>query len=340
MTNLSVMTAYQYALDHGARVILLPLGPASKPSADFAALDDAAQAAALERHMLGTEGEAALWERLFQKGKAAGAVVVQAAGNQDAPAVADPMKRSDATIIVAAVDQGDRKAAFSNFGDAAVISAPGTKVYSALPGSAYGYQDGTSAAAGMVAGAAGLLLSQHPDLTASRVRGRLVASADPVGYPPEKPIGPRLNLAVAVKKLTLPPQGPLPPGETRPLEETPAGRLEPPQGAYESTDDLYSRKTGERVRLHFHFEPGGGGRVVFVESGGDECAAPISASIKGEALIIDQLEKAPCSGRRAYAPYGFECRPGEGDAARCVMQNKEDRQNILEFDLWVAPEKR
>ena len=85
-------------------------------------------------------------------------------------------------ISVAATDQNARIASFSNWGAAGVdLAAPGVMVYSTVPGGGYGWMSGTSMAAPHVAGAAALVWSAFPDLTAQEVKARLMASVDPIG---------------------------------------------------------------------------------------------------------------------------------------------------------------
>jgi subtilisin family serine protease len=98
---------------------------------------------------------------------------------------------------VAAVDDLDVKAAFSNYNSKFAISAPGTSIpdaggpdgfdpqrtiYSALPGDVYGIWEGTSFSTAFVSGAAALLRAQHPEwppdeTTESRVQRILEVTA-------------------------------------------------------------------------------------------------------------------------------------------------------------------
>jgi subtilisin family serine protease len=95
-------------------------------------------------------------------------------------------------ISVAATDQNDRLASFSNFGPNSVhVGAPGVYILSTVPPSGasfsfcYGYQyagydfcDGTSMAAPHVSGLAGLLYSYYTSFSMSQVRGTIFRYVD------------------------------------------------------------------------------------------------------------------------------------------------------------------
>lgn len=84
----------------------------------------------------------------------------------------------DACIAVAATDQRDAIAGFSNRGDWVELAAPGVTIYSTWIGSGYCTLSGTSMATPHVAGVAGLLAAQG--LTNQQIRARLCATADPI----------------------------------------------------------------------------------------------------------------------------------------------------------------
>jgi serine protease len=64
-------------------------------------------------------------------------------------------------VAVAATDNNDSLASFSNFGPASVqLGVPGVNILSTLPGGQYGYLSGTSMATPHVSGAAALVLSR------------------------------------------------------------------------------------------------------------------------------------------------------------------------------------
>ena len=116
-----------------------------------------------------------------------GALVIGAAGNEDVQQMSYPAAFSDA-LAVAAVDDQDQKAAFSNFGSWVDISAPGVAIYSTIPGGSYVGKSGTSMASPVVAGVAGLILASEPNITAGALKDRLQRTADPTIYSPNNTI--------------------------------------------------------------------------------------------------------------------------------------------------------
>lgn len=84
-------------------------------------------------------------------------------------------------ISVAATNNDDQLAPFSNFGAVSVdLGAPGVTVLSTVLGSNYSYFQGTSMASPHVAGVAGLIYSRFPGITFGEVRSRLLDSVRPV----------------------------------------------------------------------------------------------------------------------------------------------------------------
>lgn len=127
-----------WASDNGAKVINMSLGGSS----DSQLLSDAINYA---------------WNK--------GVVLVAAAGNSGSSTPSYPAYYSQ-VLSVAATDQNDAKASFSNFGSWVDVAAPGVSIYSTLPTvqnafkqTGYGYASGTSMATPFVAGLAGLLFS-------------------------------------------------------------------------------------------------------------------------------------------------------------------------------------
>ena len=135
-----------------------------------------------------------------------GGVFVAAAGNSSVNTdllPSYPASYPNPSIIsVAATDDNDILAYYSNYGKKTVdIAAPGSEIFSTLPGNQYGYLSGTSMASPHVAGAVALVWAQNPTLTGQEVKNRVLGSADnlgPVAAPQWRLDAPRLNLANAL----------------------------------------------------------------------------------------------------------------------------------------------
>ena len=85
----------------------------------------------------------------------------------------------DAVISVASLTDAGGLSYFSNYGAKTVdLAAPGSSIYSTLPGGGYGTLSGTSMAAPLVTGAAALYASAHPDATAAEIKAALLATTD------------------------------------------------------------------------------------------------------------------------------------------------------------------
>lgn len=72
------------------------------------------------------------------------------------------------------------RADFSNYGVNARVGAPGVSIYSTFSGGGYASLAGTSMAAPIVSGIAGLLLSQHPTWPVGMVYGQIIKTTDPI----------------------------------------------------------------------------------------------------------------------------------------------------------------
>jgi subtilisin family serine protease len=174
-----IAEAVYYAARHGARVINLSLGGPELSTVEGRAIEWAARQ---------------------------GAVIVVAAGNMGE----DTAKHGPAgvrhVITVAATDPDDKRAGFSNRGQAVKLAAPGVEILSLrarrtdfqLVAGAKGYQPGaafvgpearyyratgTSFAAPFVSGVASLLLARNPALTGVQIERMLLMSADDVDAP-------------------------------------------------------------------------------------------------------------------------------------------------------------
>lgn len=132
--------------------------------------------------------------------KDAGILFVAAAGNEGVNTPSYPAGYDLTNIIsVAATDQDDELAPFSNYGAAWVdVGAPGVNTYSTLPGD-YGYKDGTSMAAPHVVGLAGLIRNENPTFTHAEVRYVILRSVDRQASLSDKTVsGGRINTAEAL----------------------------------------------------------------------------------------------------------------------------------------------
>ncbi len=164
-----VANSIRYAVENGAKVINMSFG---KPFAkDKQVVDDAVRFA-IEHDVL----------------------LIHAAGNDGQDNDANPnfpnrnfvdslginKGEASAWIEVGASqwnNDGDLVASFSNYGRRSVdVFAPGVKIHSTMPGSAYKDQQGTSMAAPVVAGLAALIRSYYPQLPAMEVKRVIMQS--------------------------------------------------------------------------------------------------------------------------------------------------------------------
>jgi subtilisin family serine protease len=160
-----IANAIRFAVDHGAQVINMSFGKGWSPQK--AAVDDAVRYA-----------------------DAHGVLMVHAAGNEGEDIAKKPSfptpfylggGRAQNWIEVGASSWkgGEQLASsFSNYSaDRVDLFAPGSDIYSTVPGGRYQRLSGTSMASPVVAGAAALLMAYFPELTASDVKQLLLASA-------------------------------------------------------------------------------------------------------------------------------------------------------------------
>jgi len=111
-----------------------------------------------------------------------GVLVVAAAGNYASDAKFYPAAYSE-VVSVAATDQFDYPATFSNYGNWVELSAPGVDIYSTYPNDSYAYMSGTSMACPYASGLAALIWSEFPNATRDWVRAQMRYTADDLGPP-------------------------------------------------------------------------------------------------------------------------------------------------------------
>ncbi|MBP9706844.1 MAG: S8 family serine peptidase [Oligoflexales bacterium] len=110
-----------------------------------------------------------------------GVLVVGAAGNEDTSKRAYPAAFND-VLAVSALDGNLKRASYSNFGAWVDVSAPGGdaggQIISTVAGGNFGEQMGTSQAAPVVAGLAGLILAVNPAYSGQELKNLLITSSD------------------------------------------------------------------------------------------------------------------------------------------------------------------
>ena len=115
-----------------------------------------------------------------------GALVVCAAGNDNSSELFYPAD-FDGVLCVAATDQNDARAYFSNYGHSISVCAPGYSTFRTNPGiystwqpDTYAYESGTSMASPLAAGVAALVAGQFPSYTPEQVREQVRVNCDDI----------------------------------------------------------------------------------------------------------------------------------------------------------------
>lgn len=163
-TSWRLSQGIRYAADRGARVINLSLGGYGADSTMRSAI-------------------------AYAQGK--GCLVVAAAGNDGDEA--DFGSRPpyypaayEGVLGVAATEDGDQRAPFSNYGAYVDVAAPGVQIYSTVPSGltgGYAYLSGTSMSAPLVSGLAALRWARDPAATALGVAEAIFEGAEDLGDP-------------------------------------------------------------------------------------------------------------------------------------------------------------
>ena len=152
-----------YAVDHGARVIALPLDPGTAgltgqgnpAAAGGSPAERAAVAYALRRNVV---------------------LVAPAGDDGQGPGLVDYPAAYRGVIAVGAVSRNGRVAPFSSRHSYVSLAAPGVGLAAAVPPDGYARISSTSTSSGIVAGVAALILSRFPHLTAAQVGQALTRS--------------------------------------------------------------------------------------------------------------------------------------------------------------------
>jgi len=126
-----------------------------------------------------------------------GLIMIAAAGNEGGSVPRFPAGYPD-VMAVTATDQMDQPAVFTNYGPWVEVAAPGVDILSLG-----GIESGTSFAAPLVAGLAGLIVSHHPNLGSGllrieTVRQMIKTTTDPISSPIDIGMG-RINADTALQ---------------------------------------------------------------------------------------------------------------------------------------------
>ncbi|HHI94659.1 MAG TPA: hypothetical protein ENK04_14305 [Gammaproteobacteria bacterium] len=188
-SSADAIAAIDYAVANGARVINASWGGGPFSSAMFNAISAANDA---------------------------GVLFVAAAGNESNNNDRTPSYPADYdlpnVISVAATDDADTLAGFSNFGANSVdLGAPGVSILSTVRNNGYASFNGTSMAAPHVTGVAALVIADNPNIGIPALRAALLDNTDAVADLAGRTVtGGRLNAFKALGGGTTPPPPPTP----------------------------------------------------------------------------------------------------------------------------------
>lgn len=340
------------AVNAGAKVINMSLGGMSPEKKVYHAVSPELRAPFVDMVVANTAGEANQWERVYRYASDRGVVIVQAAGNETAPMILDPMKRSAYPIYVAATDVDRELASFSNYGDTVTVSAPGVGIYNAIPPDKFGMCNGTSMASPLVAGAVGLLRSIKPELGPNEVKKLLASTGAAINN--GKGSGPQIDLAAAVAAIA--PQttcdcaalrrriadlerelgkgGPSDEAKLK-LPDGPQNNLDFAKGRWRASNQLTRASDKLPIDLLFDIKNDGDGEIIYAESSGVKCRAPLKLTFVSRQLHIKQTDEAPCdSGDRIYSKFNFTCIAGDRAVAACKAEKDGSHgESIIDFSM-------
>jgi gliding motility-associated-like protein len=151
----------EYAIENGARIISMSWGGGSYSY---------------------------IYETIFAVAAQNNILCIAAAGNSSTNAKMYPAGYNN-VIAVGSTTTTDTKSSFSNYGNWIDVMAPGSSIYSTVPGNNYATYSGTSMACPMVSGLCALMLSRNPNLSATQVESCLKNTCDNIDSANQSYIG-------------------------------------------------------------------------------------------------------------------------------------------------------
>ncbi len=185
-TDVDIVESFLYAARNGARIINCSFGKTHN------------------------EGGRVVAETIDHVANRYGSLVVAAAGNDSKPWGRWDIDRnpkypasfdSEGLLVIAASSASGGLASFSNVGAVSVdVAAPGTSIYSTIPGNSYGAMSGTSMATPTTVGVLAEVLSRKPSLTPFELKRIAIESVTPVSsFKGLMVSGGRVNLFQAIR---------------------------------------------------------------------------------------------------------------------------------------------
>jgi subtilisin family serine protease len=176
-TDVDVAEAFVYAAKNGARIINCSFGKDKNP------------------------GKKLIPDTLKYIADNYGVLVIAAAGNDSSDIDRTPTYPAsfdnDNLLIIASTTSGGSMSYFSNYGKVGVdVAAPGSNIFSTVPGNKYESMSGTSMATPTTVGVAAEILSHYPNLTYAQLKDVIMKSVTKVDNFKNKMVsGGRIDLA-------------------------------------------------------------------------------------------------------------------------------------------------
>ncbi len=176
-TDVDVAEAFVYAAKNGARIINCSFGKDKNP------------------------GKKLIPDTLKYIADNYGVLVIAAAGNDSSDIDRTPTYPAsfdnDNLLIIASTTSGGSMSYFSNYGKIGVdVAAPGSNIFSTVPGNKYESMSGTSMATPTTVGVAAEILSHYPNLTYAQLKDVIMKSVTKVDNFKNKMVsGGRIDLA-------------------------------------------------------------------------------------------------------------------------------------------------